>query len=253
MKVDWSPLRRTLKQFRNEGLALPLWWRDDDATEPTTALDRLYETALRMQVPVHVAVIPGFAKPGLASLNDTSGMFVPVAHGWKHVNNAPLDEKRSEFGTARPGAEKEIKLSFDAMRSLFDTDFLPLFVPPWNRFDRSHIQALRPAGYRGISMFPSKRKLGSTPGLHQIKTHIDPVDWHGSYGLHTPEKIIARTVYRLQARRAGLEDVSEPLGLLTHHLVHTEEIWQFSENLLTELLNGGAYVQPIRPILETDP
>lgn len=250
MRVDWSPLRSTLKEFRRNGLDLPVWWRDDDATEPTEALDQLHDTALRLQVPVHVAVISGLAKPELASMNDASGILVPVAHGWKHENNAPPEEKRSEFGTPRPEAAQEIQMSFEAMKSIFGSGFLPLFVPPWNRFDPSHVTALRTTGYRGISTFPSRRILGPTPGILQVKTHIDPVDWHGTYGLHSPETIIERTVFRLQARRRGIEDITEPLGLLTHHLVHTKEIWQFCESFMRELLDGGARVQPLRPLLE---
>ena len=250
MRVDWSPLRSALKDFRRDGLDLPVWWRDDDATKPTEALDKLHETAARLQVPVHVAVISGLAKPELASMNDSSGMLVPVAHGWKHKNNAPPDQKRSEFGTPRPEAAQEIQLSFQAMKTIFGSGFLPLFVPPWNRFDPSHVAALAPAGYRGISTYPSRRDLGPTPGISQIKTHIDPVDWHGTYGLLSPETIINEAICRLQARRRGEEDLAEPLGLLTHHLVHTDELWHFSESFMRELLDGGARVQSLRQLLE---
>ena len=252
MRVDWSPLRNALKGFRRDGLDLPLWWRDDDATQPTKALDLLHETAVRLQVPVHVAVISGLAQPTLASMNASNGMLIPVVHGWKHINHAPPEEKRSEFGTPRLAAAQEIQASFEAMQSIFGAHCLPLFVPPWNRLDPSHVAALRRSGYRGISVFPSRRVLGPTPGIIQVKTHIDPVDWHGTYGLHSTDTIIQKAVFRLQARRRGIDDPAEPLGLLTHHLVHTKEIWQFSENLMKELLDGGARVQPLRPLLETD-
>ena len=253
MRVDWSPLRTTLRDFRRDGLDLPLWWRDDDATEPTAALDRLYDTAERLDVPVHVAVIPGRAKPGLSAMTASSGLMIPIAHGWQHWNHAPPHLKRSEFGTPRPDAAEEIGAAFAAMKAIFGTGFLPLFVPPWNRLDPSHVGALREAGFRGVSTFPSKQILGPTPGLHQIRTHVDPIDWHGDGGLLPTEAVIARTVYRLQARRYGLSPAHEPFGLLTHHLVQNEETWQFFERILRELLDGGARLQVLRPLLENDP
>ena len=77
-------------------------------------------------------------------------------------------------------------------------------------------------------------------GLVQINTHIDPIDWRGGGGLAPEEMVISHIVRLLQDRRMGHADATEPLGVLTHHLVHDAAIWAFSEQLINRLLDGGA-------------
>ncbi|GIT87619.1 hypothetical protein ROBYS_26350 [Roseobacter sp. OBYS 0001] len=48
----------------------------------------------------------------------------------------------------------------------------------------------------------------------------------------------------------GQSDASEPLGYLTHHLVHTADVWDFTQQFVSELLDAGALPQPIAPLLE---
>ena len=76
------------------------------------------------------------------------------------------------------------------------------------------------------------------PGLVQINTHIDPIFWRGTRGLVPPDTLVAQTVSLLRDRRQGRADRDEPLGYLTHHLVHDADIWEFSRQFLTELGNG---------------
>ena len=54
------------------------------------------------------------------------------------------------------------------------------------------------------------------------------------------DTLIAQAVHDLEARRTGTQDPTEPYGLLTHHLVHTDAIWNFSRAFVTEMLDGGA-------------
>jgi len=44
--------------------------------------------------------------------------------------------------------------------------------------------------------------------------------------------------------------MAEPLGLLTHHLVHTEEVWEFSRDVLYILLDGGANPADIGALIQ---
>ena len=66
MKVDWSPLKHELGEWRAAGLTLPLWWRDDDAVAPTESLARLESLSATSGVPVHLAMIPSDATRSLA-------------------------------------------------------------------------------------------------------------------------------------------------------------------------------------------
>ena len=251
MNPDWSPLRKMLATLRGDNHRLGIWWRDDDAVAPTRALDRLTGLSDRLGIAVHIAVVPATAGPELAAFTRKQSNLVAVVHGWRHQNNAPEGQKKSEFGTPRHNGFQELEQAQSRMRALFGTSYLPMFVPPWNRLDPSFLPALKSAGYNGLSTFTPRRARTAAPGMCQINTHIDPVNWRGDRGLKDPDALIAETVGLLRARHEGKQDASEPLGYLSHHLVHTPQVWDFSERYLTELLEGGAVARPIAPLLET--
>ena len=64
---DWTALQEELEAWRASGRSATLWWRDDDATDCTPALERLLNLAGRYGVPVSLAVIPARATKGLAA------------------------------------------------------------------------------------------------------------------------------------------------------------------------------------------
>ena len=251
MNVDWTPMRRMLGTLRAENHRLAIWWRDDDAVTPTTALDQLNTLSKHLDIPVHIAVIPAGATPGLAAFTTENPNLIPLVHGWRHHNNAPADDKKSEFGSPRPAGITELAKGQRRMRDLFGASYLPMFVPPWNRLDPSFLPALQDAGYLGVSTYTPRSARNAAPNLRQINTHIDPINWRGNRGLKEPDALISETVDLLRARLDGMQDATEPLGYLSHHLVHTPQVWEFSQRYLTELLEGGAEVQPIGPLLET--
>lgn len=246
----WSPLRAELRAFRADGLSLPVWWRDDDATGPTPQLDRLGRLADEIGLPVHLAVIPALAQPALAPLL-YGGPFRGVVHGWSHANHAPSDRKRSEFGTARPGAAAEAAKALRHLRALAGTGIFPMFVPPWNRIHADLTGDLASLGYRSLSTFGPRAAPCAAPGLAAINTHVDPVDWRGTQGLADPASILDGLTRHLQARRTGQADRAEPLGLLTHHLMMDDPTWNFCHGLLTELLAGPAIPFDIATARET--
>jgi hypothetical protein len=125
------------------------------------------------------------------------------------------------------------------MRDLFGAQLLEMFVPPWNRIDPSVVAGLAPQGYRMISTF-TPRTAPQVAGLMQVNTHIDPIFWRGGGGLVDAETLIQGIITLLQDRRNGTTDATEPLGFLTHHLVHDEAIWGFTQECLSVLLHGGA-------------
>jgi len=250
MRIDWSPLRDALANLRRDRIELPIWWRDDDAIAPTRALDRLGTLSERLAVPVHLAVIPKDATPDLAGNLSDRDHLMPVVHGWAHQSHAGPGQKNSEFGTPRASAAANIADAAARMRALFGTSFAPLFVPPWNRLHDSHLTTLSHAGFLGVSTFKPRPSAFASEGLKQINTHIDPIDWRGTRDLVDPDALVTHIAQTLEDRRRGATDALEPLGLLTHHLVHSESIWQASEHILLELLEGGAKVQSILPRLD---
>lgn len=251
MKTDWAPLRRLLADYRRDAVALPVWWRDDDAIAPTPALEQLGLLAEKHRFPVHIAVIPGRAEESLARHVRGHAHLVPLVHGWRHENNAPPEAKKSEFGIKRPEGASELERSLSTMESLFGAQFLRVFVPPWNRFDSAYLPELAAAGYAGLSTYQPRRARYACAGVVQINTHIDPIDWRTTRNLRPTSELVEDIALRLTERLRGDADATEPLGYLTHHLVHTPELWEFTDQLLSELLDGGAVVQPIAPLLET--
>ena len=239
MRVDWSPLDAELAIWRAERLDLPIWWRDDDATGQTPALARLQGLAEKLAMPVHLAVIPKHADASLAAVC-ASGILIPVVHGWAHENHAPAGAKKAEFCNARKGLEEEAAAGLARLEAIFDEQLCRIFVPPWNRIDAGLTTRLADLGYLGVSTYTPRRDRWAAPGLVQINTHIDPIDWRGGGGLVPAERQIINIVNILRDRRHGNTDRAEPLGLLTHHLVHDAAIWAFSEACLGRLLEGGA-------------
>lgn len=243
---DWSPLRSALARCRETKTPLPIWWRDDDAIEPTAALDQLAAMSEKTGVPIHLATIPKHARETLVSFIDDHPHIIPCVHGWAHADTSPTGLKKSEFGVPRDGAEEELKLALGRMKDMFGDDLLPLFVPPWNRMDVSLQSALAQYKYVGFSTFGAR---SNTAALPQINTHLDPIYWRGHRGLADPATLINQAATILNARCDGTQDALEPFGLLTHHLVHLPEIWDFSAAFMTEMLGGGAYPANLKEIL----
>ncbi|WP_170604530.1 polysaccharide deacetylase family protein [Ruegeria arenilitoris] len=244
MSVDWTPLRNELRHWQADDLEFPLWWRDDDAISVTDQLKTLTAISESLELPVHLAVIPQEARTSLVDFCADSPFLIPVVHGWAHQNHAPDVEKKSEFRLHRPMAEMvaEIKNGKNKLGNLFGDRLCPMFVPPWNRIAAETVQQLPILGFRFLSTATPRETRFIAPGLEQINTHIDPIDWHGTRSLIEPDIIVGDVVSLLRDRREGLADNSEPLGVLTHHLVHDQAVWAFTRELIVRLLEGPATV-----------
>jgi hypothetical protein len=249
MRVDWSPLAAELSLWRRDGLSLPIWWRDDDAVADTPALARLAKLSSGLGVPVHVAVIPDLIEASLPVAMAQMPMLIPVVHGWRHISHAPADAKNAEFGQMRETATAELAQGLARLTQRFGAALLPVFVPPWNRIDAVFMPILATAGYQGVSTYGPRAAPFAAAGLHRINTHIDPILWRGDRGLVSPDILLAGLVSTLRDRRGGRTDATEPLGLLTHHLAHTEAVWGFTGDVLRVLLEGGAVPADLRAFL----
>lgn len=241
MTPDWTPLDTELAAWQQAGLCLPLWWRDDDAIEPTPALDQLAELAARMHLPVHLAVIPAFAQPSLGAAI-AGRPLIPVVHGWSHHNHAPEGQKKAEYPAQRLLSDMtgEAHNGLVRLMALFGDALRPMFVPPWNRIAPELIAELPLMGYTSLSTFTPRTQPNAAPGLTRFNTHLDPIDWRAGKTLIAPETLITQVTRQLADRRNGIADNNEPYGILTHHLVHDTAIWTFTEQLITRLMRGPA-------------
>lgn len=235
IEAVWQSLVEELGRTYARGRVIDLWLRDDDAIEPTVALDRLLSLAASSAIPVTLAVPPEPATEALAlRLAGLADVGVTV-HGWAHRNHAPPDAKKQELGGHRPQEVvlDELRCGVERLRRLFPEHFVPVLVPPWNRIDPALVQRLPEVGFAALSVF-GPEKPSPFP---LINTHVDVMDWRGTRGCRDHSLIVADIVERMRQVSgdvAGREDqTGRTVGLLTHHLVHDEDVWDFLERLFT--------------------
>jgi hypothetical protein len=223
-------LARECDAWEAGGRLVELWWRDDDAVADTTLLRRLLALA---SVPIALAVIPAGLKPSLPALLKSHGFASVLQHGFDHRNRAPVGGKKSEFPATRswPEIADDLARGRGRLAHAFGGQFVPALTPPWNRIDPGHAAQLQRLGYRGLTAY-SPRKAPSIAGVPQINTHVDVIDWHGTRGFLGLAPTLQLLVQHLEAKRLGKADPAEPTGLLTHHLVHDTETWEFLGALL---------------------
>jgi peptidoglycan/xylan/chitin deacetylase (PgdA/CDA1 family) len=222
-KTIWEPLRRELDRWQAAGRVARFWLRDDDAIEPTPALETLLALTDENKIPLTLAVIPGLTGETLvARLAEETSVAVAV-HGWSHTNHAGPQGKKQELAGDRPAdvVLGELGEGFRLLQRLHPARFLPVLVPPWNRIDAALIPALPALGFAALSVYGRAKQDGPMPLLN---THVDIIDWHGTRGGRGEAELVAELVAELADRLAGSD---EPIGVLTHHLVHDVAAWDF--------------------------
>ena len=235
--TGWDELRRELDLWAARGEAPALWWRDDDAVEPSAALERAMALAEAAAVPLALAVVPAANRLTAA---DLSGPVTAVQHGYAHRNHAGPKAKKCELGAERRADHviAELMTGRHVLEQSFGDSFRPVLVPPWNRLG-AHLPAMLPElGYIGLSRFGA-RDRPAIGAMRIVNAHVDIIDWKGSRGFIGAEAALARTVGHLRARRESAADPAEATGLLTHHRVHDAGCWNFLENLFAVTAGSG--------------
>jgi hypothetical protein len=227
--TTWDALARECDAWAATGRNATWWWRDDDAVEPTPALETLIAL-----VPdaLALAVIPSRTKPELAGFLRQHPGVRALQHGFAHVNHAHAGERKSEFPDSRDvqAAWVELAEGHRMLQSTLGTQALPVLTPPWNRAGDALLAGLHQRGFRGLSRYLPRR----APQIHRLKqvnTHVDVIDWKGSRGFVGETIALTLLIGHFEARRLGNADRDEPTGLLTHHLVHDPATWRFLEKL----------------------
>jgi hypothetical protein len=232
----WSDLIDEFDRWAEAGQVAALWWRDDDAANPSDRLDRLL--SISGNIPIALAVVPAAADAWLAGWlaepsrsRQTARLFV-LQHGWRHQNHT-IDGKKSEFPPERAHAAVASDLAAGRTRlvTLFDARALPVLAPPWNRFDCRFLSLLVDCGLRGISSVGPRRSVRPAPGVIAANVHVDLVAWTGDRGFIGEEAALRGLIGHLRARRSAGVDAEEPTGILSHHLVQDEATDTFLRKL----------------------
>jgi len=231
-------IETALDRTDRAGLRLPFWWRDDDAVEPSPALDRLLALAEARGLPLALAVIPARAVPALAERLAEAPRAAVLQHGYAHARHERPGGKKAELGDDRPLALilAELAEGRARLRRLVGPALLPVLVPPWNRIGEAVRAGRAQAGLPRLSVFGPSRE--GAPA--EVNTHLDIIDWKSRAGL--PHETAAMLLAREIARRTAGDP--EPVGLLTHHLVHDGQAWALLEDLLGLLAGHPAVHWP---------
>jgi len=227
----WDAFGAELQRWADAGRDVEFWWRDDDAARLDPALARLLGLAEHARTPLALAVVPAGADGAIFA--GMGPMTSVIQHGADHRNRAAPGAKKSEFPDGAPTTEAIARVAAARARlaNLAGARMVPALAPPWNRIDRSLVPALAGAGLRGLSQFGARSAAEPAPGLRQVNTHVDIIDWRGSRGFAGVEAVLNFAESHLAARRTGRADPTEPTGWLTHHACHDNAAWDFLEQL----------------------
>lgn len=244
---EWRPLDVELDARAATGRPATFWWRDDDAVEPTPALDRMLALSQRFAVPLGLAVIPAKATSALAERLHSAPTVDVLQHGFTHQNHANPGERAAEFGPQRP-IDVCLAEQSDGWRILDGfSRRVPIFVPPWNRYDRALAAGFSSQGMKVISAFGNANRLPSP--IVECNCDVDIISWRTTRGFAGVAKTVTKLADHLQASRMNSNADGSPVvtGLLSHHLVHDEDCWSFLIELFSRLQDRST-VHWVRPM-----
>ncbi len=242
----WDTLNSELDEWLAKDSVADFWWRDDDAVAASAELDKLL--SVTTNTGLLLAVIPAKVEKSLLPKVKEATHVTVAQHGYAHINHAkqyPLPEPQPgawELGLHRGERVilEELSHGRELLEDLFNDDFAPVLVPPWNRMDPALLPAVVEMGFSGVSRFGPRCGKQTAPGFTTVNSHCDLLRWKGGAAFKGAEKTINQLVEHLRDRRAGAVDASEPTGYLTHHLVMQDECWAFSQQLADAINNHPA-------------
>lgn len=232
--MTWDRVSQELDLWARERRAAKFWWRDDDAQDVSDRLSRMLAAAARFDVKIGLSVIPAKLKPRLVKALERERHAQVLVHGFAHENHARPGQAKRELGGVRRPNEivADLERGLALMRAKFGRRLLPVLVPPWNRIAPSAVELLPALGYRGLSTWKPRTAAHPTPGLMQVNTHLDVIDWRRGRIVKDEALIAGLLLRKLRWRRESQTRAAEPLGLLTHHAYWDAAKEQIIMNLL---------------------
>lgn len=246
VEAGWRCFGEELARWRDAGKSVDFWWRDDDAARRTPALSRLFDLAGGVNIPLGLAIVPGGCEKSL--LDGVDPCVIALQHGVDHRNRAEADGKKTEFAASEPvdSTLQRLGRGWAELLSVTGDRTLPVLAPPWNRIPAGLVSHLATAGYSGLSTYGARVIAEPSPGLLQVNTHVDLIDWKAGRRFAGDAAVLRQAVRHLEMRRLGQADPTEPTGWLTHHAVHDEAAWRFLDRLFnsTDKASGVRWVHP---------
>jgi hypothetical protein len=219
-----------LDRWHAAGRKVRFWLRDDDATEPTPALDELLHRLRSCSAPCLLAVIPMRAGPLLAARLQKEPLVRIAMHGSWHANHATEGRKSAETPVERGIGPILAELAEARARFManFGEKAGDWFVPPWNRIDKVVAARLPELGFSAISTFADDL-FHLHPALAQVNAHIDLMNWKGGR-IGRSRAAVANDIAARLAHARGQQWAA--VGILAHHLVHDAAAWSAMDMIL---------------------
>ena len=221
--MTWTELQAELDERNAAGRTVQFWWRDDDASAPSPALERAVGLSNKYRIPLALAVIPQDATPQL--FQGLHERVTVLQHGTDHRNRAAAGEKKTEYPGTESAESALTRISQGTRKLSQVRSFIPVLAPPWNRMRSDLLDKLPAIGIRGISAYGPQKSREPAPGLRQVNTHVDVVAWRRGRHFVGEEQALSHAMKWLMS--------GEPVGWLTHHAVHDAATWDFLERLFT--------------------
>ncbi len=250
----WQEFENELKLWQQANIEPKFWWRDDDASKSGIKLEQLSD--ISGGLPISLAVVPNWLddnQPLAPWLNSYFDNATVIQHGWAHQNHAAANQKKSEFCNNRPlkDSMNDIIKGDKLLKSIFKQRYQAVFVPPWNRICDDIIIELSNMGILALSTYgAAKPDLSSQ---NRINSHVDIINWRDGRKFIGENNAIKLYIDHLAAKRLILTIKSvnmnvnppqqinqhEPTGILTHHMDHDDDCWNFLQDLVKFSKNNG--------------
>lgn len=229
MSDAWQSLREELNLWKQP---ISFWWRDDDAVADTPSLQKLIATQQENRtIPLHLASIPQLLETSLPSLIKNSPNVWILQHGFSHQNYASAGERKIELGGEQNESTLRGNLSSgrETLKQRFADRYIDILVPPWNRVNVTALTAIDSLHYLALSgLGLDKNQSDKTARLN---VHIDIINWKQRCFVGT-DACLEKIVNQIKIRRTEPAHRHEPIGLMTHHLAHDDDCWDFLSDFL---------------------
>lgn len=240
-----ASIQEELDAWKQVNRTACLWWRDDDAARDCPELERLLEISSRHRIPCNLAVIPAAAENSLRERLSHAPLAWVLQHGYAHVNHAPRGQGSGawELGLHRPmeAILQDLHQGRECLEAMFPDRFVPVVVPPWNRMAPEVYPHLARLGMAGVSAEWKPDPEFPAGGVRSVPAHVDLLRWKGKQARFAgAEKVAGTLVEHLRRKRLEPREVSNPTGILTHHLEMDEDAWSFMDTLAQVTRAHGA-------------
>ncbi len=155
-----------------------VFFRADDIGIPSRRFQQLIECFQKHNLPLCLATVPVWlTEQRLKELQLLTGVnnsqWYWHQHGQVH-RNFEKTGKKQEFGPARTKHEIQASLvkGKERLEQILDTDFQPVFTPPWNRCSIDTLHSLADLGFAAVSRSKGARPE-TIPNLPDYQVNVD--------------------------------------------------------------------------------